>query len=71
VALGAPKGSAFRAFKAHRERWQEGRDYRRLDARAHAAEIETLRQGNRIYPNSVHVVLLSAEAASIIGVPIE
>jgi hypothetical protein len=60
---GLPKGSSFRAFKAARAELREGRDYQRLDAAADAARIAELRAAGRIYPSSVHVVLIAAHCA--------
>jgi hypothetical protein len=60
---GYPKGSAFKAFKALRPRLEDGRDFRRLDAMGDAQEIAALREGGRIYPSSIHVVLVSAGCA--------
>jgi hypothetical protein len=56
---GTAKGTAFRCFKRLRDGAVEGRDYRRLDALEDAEEIRRLRNGNRIYANTVHAVLLS------------
>ncbi|MGB9430403.1 MAG: hypothetical protein WCC11_11120 [Gammaproteobacteria bacterium] len=56
----APKGTAFRAFKRALPSLTEDRDFVRLDGMRDHIEIETLRAAGRIYPSSVHVVLLSA-----------
>ncbi len=61
--LDLPKGSAFRAFKRRAGDWREGIEFRRLDATHDREEIEALRQAHRIYPSSIHVVLLNATAA--------
>jgi hypothetical protein len=60
---GLPKGSTFRAFKKVAATLVEGRDFRVLDARRDAAEIEPLRQSGRIYRSSVNVILIAAAAA--------
>ena len=62
--LGAPKGTAFRAFKRLEGGWREGRDFRVLQAQHDAAEIEALRAAGRVYPSSRTIVLLSTEAAA-------
>ncbi|TVP87832.1 MAG: hypothetical protein EA347_06920 [Thioalkalivibrio sp.] len=54
-----PKGTTFRRFKAVRSSLTEGRDFFRLDAAEHAELLERLRAQGRIYPGSVHVVLLT------------
>jgi len=62
--LGAPKGTAFRAFKRLAPAWREGREFRVLDAARDAAEIEALRAAGRVYASSRAIILLSADAAS-------
>jgi hypothetical protein len=64
---GAAKGTAFRCFKRLRDGAVEGRDFRRLDALDDADEIRRLRGGNRIYANTVHVVLLSPAFAMMMA----
>ncbi len=59
-----PKGAAFRAFKQALPVLVEQRDYIRLDARQHHAEIDALRATGRIYAGSVNVVLLSETGIS-------
>ena len=54
-----PKGTTFRRFKALRGSLSEGRDFFRLDAADHAELLQSLRAEGRIYPASVHVVLLT------------
>lgn len=54
-----PKGSTFRRFKALRAELMEGRDFFRLDATDDVALLRRLRAEGRIYPTSVHVVLLT------------
>lgn len=54
-----PKGTTFRRFKALRSSLAEGRDFFRLDAEEHAELLERLRGQGRIYPGSIHVVLLT------------
>jgi len=57
-AAARPKGSAFRAFKRIEPQLREGQDFRLLRPGRDDAEIETLRQNQRIYANSVNIVLL-------------
>jgi len=54
-----PKGTTFRRFKALRSSLTEDRDFFRLDAAEHAELLERLRMQGRIYPGSIHVVLLT------------
>ncbi|MGM0812768.1 hypothetical protein [Thioalkalivibrio sp.] len=54
-----PKGTTFRRFKAVRSSLTEDRDFFRLDAAEHAALLQRLRAQGRIYPGSVHVVLIT------------
>jgi len=61
--LGAPKGTAFRAFKRLERNWREGREFRVLQPERDAAEIEALRAAGRVYPSSRTIILLSPEAA--------
>lgn len=61
---GRIKGSAFRAFKRIEAELLEGRDFRLLRQGTDDAEIALLRQQNRIYRSSVHIVLLSEAAAT-------
>ncbi len=65
--VGAPKGTAFRAFKGALTSLTEGDDFRRLDASLHAAEIRQLKDGNRLYDSTVHALLLSPEIAERMG----
>jgi len=60
-ALGLPKGSAFRTFKAIRQQLQEGSDFRVVPHGRETELIQSLRQAGRIYESSINVVLLSAE----------
>jgi len=57
-AAARPKGSTFRAFKRIEPQLREGQDFRLLRPGRDDAEIETLRQNQRIYANSVNIVLL-------------
>lgn len=67
VAAGLAKGHAFRRFKQLAAQREEGVDYRVLDHRQAASEIETLRTQGRIHGNSVNVVLLAPGfAASVL-----
>lgn len=59
-ALDAPKGTAFRAFKHCPVPLEEGRDFLRLDATEEPRAIAGLKEAGRVYPSSVHVVLLTA-----------
>lgn len=59
-ALEAPKGTAFRAFKRALPVLEEGRDFLRLEADRDAGAIAELKAAGRVYPSSVHVVLLTA-----------
>ncbi len=54
-----PKGTTFRRFKACRADLVEGQDFFRLDAGEHSPLLDSLREEGRIYPSSVHVVLLT------------
>lgn len=62
-AAARPKGSAFRAFKRIEPQLREGVDFRLLRASADDTEIEVLRHGQRVYPNSVNIVLLGDAVA--------
>ena len=56
---GLPKGSAFRAFKRLEPTLSEGQDYCLLRASGDdKAQIEALRHEDRIYRNSVNIVLV-------------
>lgn len=59
-ALDAPKGTAFRAFKHCSVPLEEGRDFLRLDGAEEPEAIAGLKTAGRVYPSSVHVVLLTA-----------
>lgn len=63
-AAGAPKGTAFRAFKRMESQLDGNLDFRLLDAQADAAEIAALRE--RIYRSSRNVLLFSPETASLL-----
>jgi hypothetical protein len=65
-ACGAPKGTAFRAFKRLTPHLVEGRDYRVLERSRDAAQIETLRGAGAIYASTLNVVLLAPAAATTI-----
>lgn len=60
---GAPKGTAFRAFKRLASAWREGTDYRVLQPGGDDAEIEALRAAGRTYRSSRSVILLAPAAA--------
>ena len=56
---GVPKGTTFRIFKRRRHLLVEGNDYFYLSAQAHGETIERLRHEGRIYPTTVHLVLIT------------
>jgi len=62
-AAARPKGSAFRAFKRIEPQLREGLDFQLLRAGADDAQIEVLRREQRIYSNSVNIVLLGDAVA--------
>ncbi|MGM0552707.1 MAG: hypothetical protein ACQETK_02700 [Pseudomonadota bacterium] len=61
---GVPKGTAFRLFKARKDQMVEGRDFFHIPEGAHPALTEGLRVDGRIYPTTVHVLLLTAGACA-------
>lgn len=63
-AHGWPKGTAFKAFKAQRSRWSEGREYVVLHYERDRARIEELKRAGEIYASSVNAVLVSPALAS-------
>lgn len=56
---GAPKGTAFRAFKQLLNGFDEGHDFYYLSANHDAEEIEQLRSSGRIYQTTINAVLFS------------
>jgi hypothetical protein len=62
-AAGAPKGSAFRAFKRLLPELVEGRDFLVAAAATHADLRARLLSSGRVYRNSVNPVLLAPAAA--------
>lgn len=50
----------FRHFKAALGQLLEGKDFYRIDGHTARAEVENLRQQGRLYPSSVHAILLTA-----------
>lgn len=56
---GVPKGTTFRIFKRRRDLLVEGDDYFYLPADAHGEMIDRLRDEGRIYPSTVHLVLIT------------
>lgn len=58
---GAPKGSAFRAFKAARERLRPGVDFFRVDAAEQPEWMERLKAAGLHYASSVHLVLIARD----------
>jgi len=65
-----PKGTTFRRFKALRDSLTEGRDFFRLDAAEHPDLLQRLRAERRIYPASVHVVLLTESGYRRLRTPV-
>lgn len=63
-ATGLTKGSAFRAFKRLEPGLIEGQDYCLLRAVEDHARIEDLRREERIYRNSVNIVLVDDALAA-------
>lgn len=63
-ALGAAKGTAFRAFKRLESGFAMGIDYCLLDPATPSPLVEELRHGQRLYASSLRVLLLSPEAAA-------
>lgn len=57
---GVPKGTTFRIFKRRRHLLVEGEDYFYLAAEADGETIGRLREEGRIYPATVHLVLITA-----------
>lgn len=58
----AQKGTAFLAFKRALPTLREDIDFIYLSHEQHAEQIEHLRSAQRIYANSINVVLLAPEA---------
>lgn len=56
---GVPKGTSFRAFKAHREHLLEGVDYFHLSAERHEAFINELKAAGCIYATTVNLILMT------------
>lgn len=54
---GAPKGTAFRAFKRLKHDFIEGRDFFYLSANEDAESIESLRRAERVYASTIHALL--------------
>lgn len=59
ILNGAPKGTAFRRFRALGDRLQEGRDFFYLAPDEHGEFIERLRFERLTYPGTPHVVLIT------------
>jgi len=59
--LNAPKGTTFRAFKQLQDGFDEGHDFYYLDGRNEqdAAEIEDLRQAERVYASTINALLFT------------
>jgi len=64
-----PKGTTFRRFKAGHDALVEEQDFFRLEAAAHATELEPLRAQGLIYTTSIHVVLLTRSGLQRLGLP--
>jgi hypothetical protein len=60
---GAPKGTAFRAFKRLSPGWIEQRDYRVLSPDSDAGAIDALRAAGRLYGASRVAILLAPDSA--------
>lgn len=58
------KGTTFRAFKQTLDQLHEGKDHWRLDSRDDAAAIARLKETGKVYPSSIHVVLLGETAVA-------
>lgn len=56
---GASKGTAFRAFKRHRDRLREGVDYFHITPQSDPAFLEKLRREGWIYKASTGAVLIT------------
>lgn len=56
---GAPKGTAFMAFKQVRDGFDEGHDFYYLSASQDADEIEGLRRNGRVYESTVNAILFT------------
>ena len=56
---GVPKGTTFRIFKRRRDLLVEADDYFYLSADAYGDTIDRLRDEGRIYPTTVHLVLIT------------
>ena len=61
---GVPKGTAFRMFKARADRLVEGEDFFQIRGGEDPELTEALRADGRIYPSTVHVLLLTATACA-------
>lgn len=59
---GVPKGMAFRLFKARKDQLREGVDFFYIPEGSDPELTETLRMDRRIYPSTIHLVLLTANA---------
>ena len=60
---GAPKGTAFRAFKRLSPGWIEERDYRVLSPDTDSGAIDALRVAGRLYAASRVAILIAPGAA--------
>lgn len=57
--LGRPKGSAFRAFRRLGASLEEGRHFHYVSREQGGAWIDALRREGRVYPATVHLVLIT------------
>lgn len=57
----APKGTAFRAFKAARDRLRPGVDFFRVDAAEQPEWMAQLKAAGLHYASSVHLVLIAED----------
>ena len=64
---GAPKGTAFRAFKAARPRLRPGQDYFRVDGAEQPQWLASLKAAGAHYASSVHLVLIARPGYSALG----
>ena len=68
LAAARDKGAAFRIFKRLAGEYREGTDYVVLHHEADATAVNALREQQRVYANSINVVLLSpAFAAAVLA----
>ncbi|WP_017925307.1 MULTISPECIES: hypothetical protein [unclassified Thioalkalivibrio] len=61
---GVPKGTAFRLFKAQKDQLREGQDFFYIPEGKDPELTETLRMDGRIYPSTVHLLLMTTTACA-------